>query len=207
MSSRPDRVEEDSTADVTRLLNEAAAGKTAATEELFQAVYDQLREIAHRRMAKERPDHTLQATALVHEAYVRLIGDQEVHWNSRAHFFGAAAEAMRRILVEQARRKSSARHGGGRQRVELQDAFIVVHDDATDIVALSEALERLQREDPRKAELVKLRYFTGMTISEAAEAMGISHATAERYWAYSRLRLYEWVTGQRPPRSGECEKI
>jgi RNA polymerase sigma factor (TIGR02999 family) len=200
MSNEPSPVEDSSTADVTRLLNDAAAGKSAATKELFQAVYDQLRLIARQRMANERPDHTLQATALVHEAYVRLVGDQDVHWNSRSHFFAAAAEAMRRILVEQARRKSSIRHGGGRQRVKLQDTPITVHDDAIDIVGLSEALDRLHREDPRKAELVKLRFFTGMTISEAAEAMGISHATADRYWAYSRLRLYQWMRKQEPPR-------
>jgi len=199
MSDQSEPIENSTTADVTRLLNEVAAGQTSATQELFEAVYAQLRSLARQRMARERPDHTLQATALVHEAYMRLVGERDVHWNGRGHFFAAAAEAMRRILVEQARRKSSARRGGGRQRVKLQDALIAVNDEATDILALSEALDRLDREDPGKAALVKLRYFTGMTIAEAAQALGISHATAERYWAYSRLKLYQWMNGPDAP--------
>ena len=179
---------------VTRLMQEISGGDTHAADRLLDVVYDELRRLAAARLARERPGQTLQATALVHEAYLRLIGKADPGWRNRAHFFGAAAEAMRRILVEQARRKQSLRHGGGHQREELRDSAIACEDDSTDLVALSEALDRLSAEDPRKAELVKLRYFTGLTIAEAAAAMNISHATAERYWTYSRLRLFQMMS-------------
>ena len=147
--------------------------------------------------AREASEKTIQATDLVHEAYLRLFGNTAGSWNSRAHFFGAAAEAMRRILIEQARRRATARRGGGRSREPLENVEIVGAGDPADLLALDEALDRLEREDPKKATLVKLRYFTGMTIPQAAQALEISHATAERYWAYSRARLYQWVHGAR----------
>ena len=183
-------------ADLTRLIHDAASGDPRAVKEMIAAVYDELRRLAAARLAREKPGQTLQATALVHEAYLRLYGGANPEWRNRRHFFGAAAEAIRRILIEQGRRRSSARHGGDRQRVELHESVIAIDDDSTDVVALTDALERLEREDPRKAELVKLRYFAGLTIAEASAAMDISHATAERYWAYSRLRLYEWMAEQ-----------
>ena len=179
--------------EVTRLIQAASASDRAAADQLLTLVYDQLRKIAQQRMSEERADHTLQATALVHEAYLRLIGDQPLPWQGRAHFFAAAAEAMRRILVERARRKGAEKHGGERRRVELPEDGIAAPEDHEDLLAVSDALERLAREDPNKAELVKLRYFAGLTIAEAAEALGISCATAERYWSYSRLRLCQWL--------------
>jgi len=185
--------------EVTRLLQATDNPDPANAEQLLTLVYDQLRKIAQQRMSEERAGHTLQATALVHEAYLRLIGNSDPGWRDRGHFFAAAAEAMRRILVEQARRKTSVRGGGGRKRHELHDSAIAVEDDSIDLIALSEALDRLTAEAPRKSELVKLRYFTGLTIAEAAAAMGISHATAERYWAYSRLKLYQWMDGPDAP--------
>ena len=181
--------------DVTRILHAIEAGDRRAADRLLEVVYDELRRLAEARLARERPGQTIQATALVHEAYLRLLGNEDGYWRDRGHFFGAAAEAMRRILVEQARRKAAAVRGGDRKRVELDESAIAITDDSTDLVALSEALDRLAREDADKATLVKLRYFTGLTIPQAAQAMGISHATAERYWTYSRLRLYQWMTG------------
>ncbi|UCD76271.1 MAG: sigma-70 family RNA polymerase sigma factor [Phycisphaerales bacterium] len=180
---------------VTCLIRDIQQGDANAASSLLTVVYDELRRLAAARIAGERPGQTLQATALVHEAYLRLIGNSDPGWRNRGHFFAAAAEAMRRILVEQARRKSSVRGGGGRKRHELHDSAIAVEDDSIDLIALSEALDRLTAEAPRKSELVKLRYFTGLTNAEAAAAMGISRATAERYWAYSRLRLYQWMNG------------
>jgi RNA polymerase sigma factor (TIGR02999 family) len=185
--------------DITRLIEAAGSGDSRAADDLLKAVYDELRTVAAARMAREKPGQTMQATALVHEAYLRLVGNDDEAWNGRAHFFGAAAEAMRRILIEQARKKATVRHGGGRGREDLEQATIAVHEDVTDLQALNEALDRLDREDPAKATLVKLRYFTGLTIPQAADALGISHATAERHWAYSRARLYQWMTGSGRP--------
>ncbi len=184
--------------EVTRILEAIERGDARAASELLPLVYDQLRREAQRRMAGERSDHTLQATALVHEVYLRLVGDQQIHWQNRAHFYAAAAEGMRRILIEEARRKKAVRHGGGRQRIELSDSLIsssgaAGDEDDVDLEALSAALDRLHKEDPQKATLVKLRYFAGMTIPQAAEALGISHATVERWWTYSRLRLFQWM--------------
>lgn len=179
---------------VTRMIRDLEAGDARAADRLLEAVYDELRALAAARLRRERPGQTLEATALVHEAYLRLLGNDDGKWNDRAHFFGAAAEAMRRILVEQARRKAAAVHGGGREREDLHDSMIAVRDDNTDIVSLSDALDRLEMEDPVKAQLVKLRYFVGLTIPQAADALGISHATAERYWTYSRARLYQWLS-------------
>jgi len=182
--------------DVTRLLDAAASGDRKAAAELLPFVYDELRQLAAARMAAESPDQTLQPTALVHEAYLRLVGPADAaRWDSRGHFFAAAAEAMRRILVERARRKKAAKHGGGRRRLDADTVALVAPENDDDLVAIDEALDGLAALDPVKAELVKLRYYAGLTIEESAEALGISCATAKRYWAYSRVWLFEQVSG------------
>jgi RNA polymerase sigma factor (TIGR02999 family) len=178
--------------DATRLIEAAVAGDPKAATDLLPVVYDELRKLAAARLAAENPGQTLQATALVHEAYLRLIGsDPAQPWNGRAHFFAAAAEAMRRILVEQARRKRSARGGGEHRRVELCEEPASASASAVDLIALDEALEKLARLDPRKADLVKLRYFAGLTLRDAATALGIAESTADSDWAYAKswLRL------------------
>jgi RNA polymerase sigma factor (TIGR02999 family) len=177
--------------DVTRILSAIEAGDSHAAEQLLPLVYDELRKLATARMAEERADHTLQPTALVHEAYLRLVegAARNATWDSRGHFFAAAAEAMRRILIDQARRKRRPKHGGDRQRVNLDEA-VPINDSPEDLPALDEALAKLAREEPRKAELVKLRFFAGLTIPEAAKLLGISTSTAERYWSYARVWLY-----------------
>jgi RNA polymerase sigma factor (TIGR02999 family) len=168
-------------------------------DDLFPLVYAELRRLAAAKLARERPGQTLDATALVHEAYVRLAGaGPGQRWNGRGHFFAAAAAAMRRILVERARRKRSLKHGGGGRRVDLDEAAAVAPAPAADLLALDEALDRLAREDPVKADLVKLRYFTGLSVREAADALGISRATADRYWAYAKAWLYCAVAGDGP---------
>jgi RNA polymerase sigma factor (TIGR02999 family) len=182
--------------DVTQILNAIEKGDPHAAEQLLPLVYDELRKLAGRQMAKEKPGQTLQATALVHEAYMRLVatGDavppREQHWTGRGHFFAAAAEAMRRILVDMARRKQRPKHGGQRQRVELDESCSVADDAAGQVLLVNDALVKLAEESPEKAELVKLRYFAGMSIQEAAEALGISRATADRYWSYAKVFLY-----------------
>jgi RNA polymerase sigma factor (TIGR02999 family) len=182
--------------DVTRILQQIEGGDSSAAEQLLPLVYGELRKLAAARMAAESPDHTLQATALVHEAYLRLVGDsQSRHWNSRAHFFMAAAEAMRRILVESARRKQRLKHGGDRRRVDLEQANLSVAQDSDDLLALDEALERLASEEPACAEIVKLRCFAGLTIEEAAAARGISVRTANRDWAYAKAWLHQELRG------------
>jgi RNA polymerase sigma factor (TIGR02999 family) len=192
-------------AEVTRILQSIENGDPQAAEKLLPLVYAELRKLAAAKMAHEQPGQTLQATALVHEAYLRLVDDDRaVRWNSRGHFFSAAAEAMRRILVEKARRKQSARHGGGQRRIELDDALAVPDRQADELLAIDEALARFAEVAPAKAELVKLRFFAGMTIPEAADVLGISHATAERYWAYARVWLYcQLNDGRQPPESSE----
>jgi len=179
-------------ATITRLLNEATTGNARASAELLPLVYEQLRALARRKMRAERTDHTLQATALVHEAYLRVVGNNNgPKWDGRGHFFAAAAQAMRRILVDSARRRDRLKRGGGHQRSDLDDVVELVSDCASDeLLALDEALDRLAHEHPDKAELVKLRYFAGLTIAQAAEALGISTATAERRWAFARAWLY-----------------
>ncbi len=179
---------------VTSVLQAIARGEPHAAEQLLPLVYDELRELAARRMAHEAPGQTLQATALVHEAYLRLAGGAECPWNSRGHFFAAAAEAMRRILVEAARRKGRVRHGGEHRRVDLDD--IPAEQPAEDLLAIDEALTRLARLDPVRAELVKLRFFAGLTMPEAAAALGVSLATAERYWTFARTWLYTQLGGE-----------
>ena len=182
--------------DVTQLLN--AAGRSAAltANELLTLVYEELRRLAAAKMASEAPGQTLQATALVHEAWLRLTGDKRRHWRDRTHFFAAAAEAMRLILVDNARRKRAARHGGGQQRVAMPEVASAVVDHDDNVLAVDEALEKFAALDPQKAELVKLRYFVGMTVEEAAEALGISERTAKRYWAFARAWLHEEIKAQ-----------
>ena len=188
---------ESAEARVTHILSEVKHGDDqTAIERLLPIIYNELRQLAASRLTHEKAGQTLQATALVHEAYLRLVRDPDADWRNRGHFFAAAAEAMRRILIEQARRKATAKHGGDRARVDLNDSAIAVNDRPTELLALNEALDRLEAESPHKARLVKLRYFGGLTIAEAARAMNISHATAERYWAYSRLRLFEWMESE-----------
>lgn len=177
--------------DITRVLAAAASGEPRAAEQLLPLVYDELRQVAARQLANERPGHTLQATALVHEAYLRLVGGGGTSWENRRHFFAAAAEAMRRILVERARRKRRLRHGGGGQRVEVEADELPIEEPPVDLLALDEALERLAAEDTFKAELVKLRFFAGLSEQEAAEVLGVSRATAARHWAYARAWLFD----------------
>lgn len=175
--------------DVTRVLAAIEAGDSAASEKLLPLVYDELRKLAATKLAHERPGQTLQATALVHEAYVRLIHAGEQHWDGQGHFFAAAAEAMRRILVEQARRKSRLKHGGNLARVELPEIAAPQEDTADRIVAVDEALDRLAQEDPVAAEVVKLHYFAGLSLEEVGNALGMSRATAYRQWSYARSWL------------------
>jgi RNA polymerase sigma factor (TIGR02999 family) len=185
---------------VTQILLQMEHGDPAAAEQLLPLVYNELRQLAAARLAHEQPGQTLQATALVHEAYLRLLGPAgaEQPWNSRRHFFAAAAEAMRRILVESARRKARIRHGGERQRVDLDSACAVSEPPSLDLLALDEALSKLAGNEPAKAELVKLRFFAGLTMPEAAAALGISLATAERYWTFARSWLYAEMADNRP---------
>ena len=177
--------------DVTQILSKIEDGDPSAAENLLPLIYNELRALAAAKMADESPDHTLQATALVHEAYMRLVDvDEAQHWNSRGHFFSAAAEAMRRILVDSARRKSTPKHGGDLHRVDLCELAHATAVSIEDLLAIDEALTRLAEANPTKAELVKLRFFAGMTLPEAAKVLQISVPSAERYWAYARSWLY-----------------
>jgi RNA polymerase sigma factor (TIGR02999 family) len=183
-------------ADASQLLSAINRGDPHAAAQLLPLVYDELRRLAAQRLAQERPGHTLQPTALVHEAYLRLVGPGRAdHWDGRGHFFCAAAEAMRRILVESARRKNSLKRGGGRDRGDVDEAEIAAPEPREDLLALDEALDRLAALDPVKAELVKLRYFAGCTIAEASRLLNISTTTADRYWAYARAWLHQEITG------------
>ena len=179
--------------DVTRILNAIEQGDARAADELLPLVYQELRQLAAQKLAQEKPGQTLQATALVHEAYIRLVGAENPNWNSRSHFFGAAAEAMRRILIDNARRKQSMKYGGNYQRIDLDDVEIPIEEPSEDLLALNEALKKLSVEDPAKVELVKLRYFAGLTIEQAAVILKISRATAERYWSYARIWLFHEI--------------
>lgn len=176
--------------DVTRILSAIERGDAKASDELLPLVYGELRKLAAAKMANESPAHTLQPTALVHEAWLRLAGGQGQKWDSRAHFFGAAAEAMRRILIDSARRKKALRHGAGQQRLDIDEVDIAAAGNDDELLAVNESLDKLAALDKQKAELVKLRYFVGMTIEEAAEVLGISEPTAKRWWAYARAWLY-----------------
>ena len=176
--------------DVTQILSAIEQGDPSAAEQLLPLVYDELRQLAAQKLAHEKPGQTLQATALVHEAYLRLVDVSPAQqWNSRRHFFAAAAEAMRRILVEQARRKSRHKHGGSRQRVPLEEAEPARRDEAAEILAIHDALDRLAAEDPEAAQLVQLRYFGGCSLEQAAETMGLPRSTAYVHWSYAKASL------------------
>jgi RNA polymerase sigma factor (TIGR02999 family) len=182
--------------DVTRILSAIEQGDPHAAQQLLPLVYEELRRLAAQKLAQEKPGQTLDATALVHEAYLRLVDvDQAQQWNSRGHFFAAAAEAMRRILIESARRKQSQKHGGQRRRVDLDHAETVAAAPPDDLLALDEALQRLQQHDPVAAELVQLRFFTGLSIEQAAEVVGLSTATAYRHWTFARAWLHAQLGG------------
>jgi RNA polymerase sigma factor (TIGR02999 family) len=181
--------------DVTRILNATAQGDASGAGELLSLVYEELRRLAAAKMASENPGQTLQPTALVHEAWLRLTNDDKRQWNDRTHFFAAAAEAMRRILVDNARRKHAQRRGGGQQRTAMPEIACAAAENEDQILAVNEALEKFAALDEQKAELVKLRYFVGMTIEEAAEVLGISVATANRHWAFARAWLARQIAG------------
>jgi RNA polymerase sigma factor (TIGR02999 family) len=181
--------------DVTRILNAIEGGDAKAADELLPLVYEELRLLAAQKLSHEPSGQTLQATALVHEAYIRLVGHGDENWNSRGHFFAAAAEAMRRILIENARRKQKLKRGGDRHRINLSDADMTTERDINDLLALDEALTKLAQEDPTKAELVKLRYFGGLTLEQAGHVLKISRATASRYWSYIQAWLFHEVKG------------
>jgi RNA polymerase sigma factor (TIGR02999 family) len=180
--------------DVTRILNAIERGDAKATDELLPLVYDELRLLAAQKLSHEAPGQTLQATALVHEAYLRLVGDEPQSWQNRGHFFAAAAEAMRRILVEKARSRECAKRGGGIERVDLNDAVQAVEASPEGLLALDEALTSLSHEDPEAAELVKLAYFSGLNLEQAAEVLGISGRSAYRHWAFARAWLFKAVS-------------
>jgi RNA polymerase sigma factor (TIGR02999 family) len=191
--------------DVTRILSAIEQGDPHAAEQLLPLVYDELRRLAAAQLAREKPGQTLQATALVHDAYLRLVdaerrGSSPPAWTGRGHFFAAAAEAMRRILVDQARRKRSRRHGGGRRHQGLDRLPIAAPEPSVDVLAVNDALERFEAVDAPKARLVKLRYFAGLTIPQAAEALGVSPTTADRWWSYARAWLHAELKDDAPDR-------
>jgi len=181
-------------ADVTRILNAIEQGDAGATEELLPLIYEELRLLAAQKMSQEPPGQTLQATALVHEAYLRLVHAKDHSWNSRGHFFRAAAEAMRRILVENARKKRRIKRGGEHDRLNLDEASLTTDKQDIDLLALDEALAKLEEIDPEKASLVKLRYFVGLTTSQSAEILNISLPTANRHWSYARSWLFREIS-------------
>ena len=187
--------------EVTRILSAIRNGNAQAAKELLPLVYDELRRLAAIKLARETPGQTLQPTALVHEAWLRLGGQENQAWNGRPHFFGAAAEAMRRILIDNARRKRARRHGGGQQRMDVQEMEIAAAMMDDDLLAVNAALERFATQDQQKAELVKLRYFTGLTINEAAEILGVSPPTAKRWWAYASAWLHNEIADQKNGRA------
>lgn len=190
--------------DVTHILAAIERGEVQAAEQLLPLIYEELRALAAQRLALEKPGQTLQATALVHEAYLRLVAPasgeasarRDPHWDSRGHFFAAAAEAMRRILVENARRKGRQRHGGSRQRVDLLECDAAINTPPDEVLAIDESLAKLAAEDPPAAQLVKLRYFAGLSVEEAAQSLGISRATAYRHWTYARAWIRCEILGE-----------
>ena len=182
--------------DVTRILESVEHGDPKAADELLPLVYGELRKLAASKMANESPNQTLQATALVHEAWLRLVGNENPPFANRAHFFAAAAESMRRILIDNARRKRALRHGGDQQRVDLEDLEVAAPVDDDELLAVNEALDKLVVQNKIEAELVKLRYFVGMTLEEAAEVLGISARTADNYWAHARAWLFREIKAQ-----------
>jgi RNA polymerase sigma factor (TIGR02999 family) len=188
----------ESVSDVTRILEAVQQGDPTAAERLLPLVYEELRRLAAHKMAGQAPGHTLQPTALVHEAWLRLLGNEPAGFAGRAHFFAAAAEAMRHILIDSARRKRAVRHGGGQVRMDIQNVEIAALAEDDELLAIHDVLDKLAAEEPEKAELTKLRYFVGMTFEEAAEVLGISVATAKRHWAYARAWLYEEIQANKP---------
>jgi RNA polymerase sigma factor (TIGR02999 family) len=184
--------------EATRLLGAIQRGDPKAAEELLPLVYRELRKVAAHKLAGQAPGHTLQPTALVHEAWLRLVGAEKAEFAGRTHFFAAAAEAMRHILIDSARRKRALRHGGGQARVDIQSFEIAAPADDDELLAIHEVLDKLAAEAPEKAELVKLRYFVGMTFEEAAQALSISVATAKRHWAFARAWLYQEIQSSKP---------
>lgn len=183
---------------ISRLLDAAQSGEPQRAAELLPLVYDELQALARQRLARERPGQTLQATALVHEAWMRVAGEGKELWNGRGHFFGAAAQAMRRILVEAARRKARLRHGGDRERVEIDQAELAFEGPVDDVLAVDEALERLERVDPRKARIATLRYFAGLSVEETAAALEVSLGTVERDWRFAKSWLRAELSGSGP---------
>ncbi|MFC1795055.1 ECF-type sigma factor [Planctomycetota bacterium] len=179
--------------DVTQILTAIENGDTKAADNLLPLVYEELRRLASKKMSLESPGQTLQPTALVHEAYIRLVGSEARNWNSRTHFFCAAAESMRRILIDNARRKQRLKRGGGQEKLGLEDAEITIEAPSGDIVALDEALAKLASTDKEKADLVKLRYFAGLTLEQAADILGLSKSMAKRHWTYARAWLYRQI--------------
>lgn len=183
--------------DVTQILNAIEQGDPKAAEQLLPLVYDELRKLAAQKLAQESPGQTLDATALVHEAYLRLVGTDQAHtWNSRGHFFGAAAEAMRRILVDNGRRKQAEKRGGRRRRVPLADVDVSRMPLTNDILSIDEALTQLAREDPQAARLIELCYFAGLSVEDAAETVGVARSTAYEHWSYARVRLRCLLDGE-----------
>ena len=187
--------------DVTRILNAIELGDPKAADKLLPLVYEELRHLAAKKMAREKPGQTIQPTALVHEAYIRLVGSEAQDWNSRTHFFSAAAEAMRRILIENARRKRDLKHGGRFQRIDLDDVKVTIEDPSTNLIMLDEALTKLTQKDRVLAELVKLLYFAGLTLEQIAKFQGVSSRTARSYWAYARASLHREITKAEEPTS------
>jgi RNA polymerase sigma factor (TIGR02999 family) len=197
-----DPIDDACAARVTMLLNEAGAGNSAASADLLPLVYERLRALAGQKMGQERSDHTLQATALVHEAYLRLVDTTKVQvWENRWHFFAAAAEAMRRILVDNARRRGRLKRGGERHRVDLDKLALTVNEPPDELLALDEAMTKLAEDHPEKAQLVTLRYFGGLSHEEAAQALRISTSTADRHWSYARAWLYRHMTSDESERA------
>jgi RNA polymerase sigma factor (TIGR02999 family) len=189
--------------DVTRILSAIEQGDLQAAEQLLPLVYEELRTLAKQKMAHENPGQTLQATALVHEAYLRLVDRDKIQgWDSRGHFFAAAAEAMRRILIENARRKKRLKRGGDRERIDLDDPRLAYWEPVDELIAIDEALEQLARDDPSAAQLFKLRYFAGISIEDAAEIVGFSRSTAYEQWAYARAWLRRWLSRDEDRPSG-----
>jgi RNA polymerase sigma factor (TIGR02999 family) len=185
--------------EVTRILSAIEQGDPNAAEQLLPLVYEELRRLAAQKLAREQPGQTLQATALVHEAYLRLVdADRTAHWNSRGHFFAAAAEAMRRILVEKARRRHRIKHGGKGKRIDLDDLDLAAPSSDVDLLALDEVLTKLAAKDRQRAQLVKLRFFAGLTMPEVSQVLGISLATAERWWTFARTWLYTELADEKP---------
>jgi RNA polymerase sigma factor (TIGR02999 family) len=182
--------------EITQVLQAIGRGEGRASEELLPLVYEELRHLAAARMAQEQPGQTLQATAIVHEAWLRLVGDGERTWQNRAHFFGAAAEAMRRILIENARRKSALKRGGGLARVDIEGLDLAAAAPDDKILLINEALEKLQTEDPEKARIVVMKFFGGLTNQEVAEALGVTERTIERQWAFARAWMFQTIKSQ-----------